>query len=272
MPYRARRAMKPKAKKRVHRPRARRVPRSPGMLKADCAQTTVNYGALSLVSNQVYGAYSFSLSNNVRASTVAQAYQYYRIARVNVKIKPLYDTFTATGATSLSVPTVYWMIDRSYQFAGNTTISVLKSSGAKPHRLDDKQLTFSFIPSITAMDVSAPSTTAFPPSAGQTGPVVQAGRYSLRPWLPTNGNAFTSLGTATWIANTIDHGGFVIGIEQANVVSTTTPVCEIEFVVEFEFKKRLWSTAPSDSRVKTLNLDEMTIEDPPEPVNPTPLT
>lgn len=248
--------------------RGARLRRAPGMLKGDCAQVTVNYGSLALVSNQAYGAYSFSLSNSARAKTVAQAYQYYRITKVIVKIKPRYDTFAGTGATSLSVPTVYWMIDRSYQFAGNTSVDVIKSVGAKPHRLDDKQLTFSFVPSITQMDISAPSGTPFPPSGGQTGPQIQAGKYTLRPWLPTNGNAFTSLGTATWVASTVDHCGFVIGIDQANVTATTTPVCDVEFVVEYEFKKRLWEAPPSDTRIKLINLDSMTLEDPPEPPAP----
>lgn len=229
-----------------------------GLVKGDVAQTTVNLGSVLLAANQTYAAYNFSLSNSDRAKQVAQAYQYYRIRSVGIKIKPLYDTYSAGSAVGL--PNMYMMYDKSRIFQPSVSIAALKSAGCKPRRLDDKNLTFSFAPAVNVLDISSAATSPGSP------PTLQPGAYKVSPWLPTNANANVSLGTAPWTANSVDHAGFVIAIEQWGATTQSAPLVSVEFTVEYEFKKRLWTVAPSDNRAVFINLDSMTLEDPNEPV------
>ena len=112
---------------------------------SEFADLKVNRSYSLLTTNQVYNIYNTQLSSNVRAVSVAQAYQFYRIKRITLKFSPLQDTFSGTGTT---VPYLYCMIDRTKNLANQNTVSALKKLGCKPRRLDDKMLTFSWRPSV----------------------------------------------------------------------------------------------------------------------------
>jgi len=228
-----------------------------GLVKGDVAQVTANLGSLNLGANGTYGAYNFSLSNSDRAKAVAQAYQFYRIRRVTVTVKPLYDTFTSGGTAA--VPHYYHMVDRARNFQLAASLNTLKSAGAKPRRIDDKTFSYSFAPAVSVMDISSPST--------GTGvlPGLQPGQYRISPWLPTNANANQNIGLPAWTPNSVDHAGILMAIEQWGTVTQTGPVCNVEFTVEYEFKKRLWSQAPSEEVTPNdIDLDTMAIVVPPE--------
>lgn len=227
----------------------------------DMARVSVTLGQFQLFSNQTFGAYNFALSNSDRAKQVAQAYQFYRIRRVTMKVKPLYDTYMGTSG-GIGVPNFYYMLDKARIFPAGVNLLALKSAGAKPHRLDDKTLTVSWAPAVTNVSVVSAS-----PGVG-TLPQLGPSTYKVSPWISTNANSQVTLGTAPWAANSVDHAGIVLAAEQLGQgVSQTQPVMAIEFVVDFEFKKRLWEPAVSDERIKYLNLDSLAIEDPEEPVS-----
>lgn len=252
--------MRPR-RKANRRPRRNWKRRSAGLLKRDVAQVTSNLGQTMIDSSNLFSMENFSLSSCPRAKAVAAAYQYYRIKKVTLKFKPIYDTFQLGASSTVTVPYLYWMIDRHSIFNGNATLATLKSAGAKPHRLDDKTITVNFAPSVANASVT---------SYGQgTTPVAYGpGSYKISPWLSTNANSFQQQGvgpTGQWAPDSTDHAGIVFGVEQ---YSAPTPgsVCQVEVIIEYEFKKRFFDTGPSDSTVQVIDVDTMTVVPPPAPV------
>lgn len=193
--------------------------------RASLTEISQSGGVLS--SNQNYGSYNISLTQLPRAQNIAKGYQFYRIRRVTYVIKPTMDTFVAGGP---SVPYLYYMIDRVKQFVNGFSIDQLKAMGAKPRRLDDKTLMFSYTPSVL--------TETFDNTAGANTAV----QYKLCPWLPTKDTAQVGV----WNPNSTDHLGIVWRLEQSigQQVGYT-----VERRIEVEFKKPsipTYNTAPED--------------------------
>lgn len=173
-----------------------------------------------LDSNTMYQSYNVALSQFARARLVAQGYQQYRIKRIAFKVSPLLDTFQA-GSNS-SVPYLYYMIDRTKNLIAANTVDILQKVGAKPRRVDDKIITFSYSPSVLTgtLDTS-------PPVGQSTSQFVQ---YKVAPWLNTR----DSENITVWNPDTTDHQGIKWMVE----TSTGTSIgYKMEMVVEFEFKK-----------------------------------
>lgn len=194
---------------------------------------------------------NFSLTNSIRAMTVAQAYQEYRIAKIDMYVKPNADTFdsqlVATGSNA-GVPYFYYMIDKTGVFTNSTTTTAtLKQAGAKPIRLDGKTIHISWKPSVMI---------ASQDSAGGSVPVTElAAAHKISPWLTTNANAGES--TNVWAANSVDHLGVVFGAEQPRGPLPTS-VASVTYTLTFEFRKPQWvSPAPPavGSEPQHLNLD-----------------
>lgn len=205
---------------------------------------------------------NFALSNSNRATAVAAAYQYYRIKKVTLKFKPLYDTFQLGASSTVTLPYLYYMIDRHNTFPVNTTINTLKNAGAAPKRLDDKTISVSWAPSVVNSTL-----TAF--GEGSAPPVLGLGTTRVSPWLSTNANNNGATPGATglyWKVDSTDHQGIVFYVEQ-NTVPTPNVVCTCEIMVEYEFKKRLWEPpATQEPTMSRIDLDTLTVSDPPIPV------
>lgn len=224
------------------------------------AQVTANLGQTMVAANTPYSFQNFALSNSTRACAVAAGYQYYRIKRVVLKIKPLFDTFQLGANSTVTLPYLYYMIDRHNTFPANTTVQTLKNAGCTPRRLDDKTITISFSPSVVNSTMTAAGIGSAPPSFG-------LGTYRISPWLSTNGNNNGSTPGSTgvyWKPDSTDHQGLLLFVEQSTV-PTPSQIAQIEYMVEYEFKKRLWEPpATQVATVHTVNLDTLEIIPPPE--------
>lgn len=179
--------------------------------------------------NQMYQVYNLQLSSYPRASAVAKGYQLYRIKRVTFKISPLLDTFAAGSNTT--VPYLYYMIDRTKNLQFNNTALSLQKAGAKPRRLDDKIVTFSFKPSVLT-----PGFDSLPP-AGQSN--TQFTSYRISPWLTTRDND----GVSIWNPDSTDHLGVKFMAEQTLGTNITY---KVEVLVDFEFKKPAYDAPISE--------------------------
>lgn len=191
----------------------------------------------------------------MRAKTIAQGYQFYRIAKVEVKWKPLCDTFTNAQAvgptTGLSVPQLYYMVDKANTFPTNSTLETLRQAGAKPVRLDDKNITRSFAPAVHLASDDGGS--------GPASVVETAGMMKVSPWITTNANAGGI--TQTWTPNSVDHRGLLFYIEQF-AANNDAFVATAEVVVHYQFKKPLWTVGAEGPTVHRIDLDTATIVPP----------
>lgn len=217
---------------------ARRKPvqrRSKYELKESASLTEVQPALNFAQANTNYSQYNLALSSLARAQNVAKGYQYYRITRVTYIIKPLMDTFVAGGVT---VPYLYYLIDRTRMFQNGFSVDQLKAMGAKARRLDDKTITFSFTPSVL--------TETFDNTANAN----QAVQYKLNPWLPTKDIAQVGI----WNPNTTDHQGIVWRVEQAS----GTPIgYSVERRVQVEFKKPAVPTTVGEPGAVPIEFDEI---------------
>lgn len=239
------------AKKQTKQGRKTRVPRSL-LARHDVASCTDTLGFISAVSNTPYVLQNIALTNSARAKTIAQGYQFYRITKVEVKWKPLVDTFTGAGV--LSVPNLYYMVDKANTFPSNSTIDTLKQAGAKAVRLDDKIITRSFKPAVhLASDDGAP---------GPATTVETAGMMKVSPWITTNANA-GGVGMV-WTPNSVDHRGLIFIVEQ-QAADNAQSVCTVEVILHYEFKKPLWTVGASQDTVHRIDLDTLEVIPPSPP-------
>lgn len=189
-----------------------------------------------LTTGQILGVYNISLSSNDRAVQIARAYQYYRITKVEVIVKPQHDTFAAAIGTA-TIPYFYYLVDKGQSVLSSlTTFNSLRDAGAKPIRMDDKTIKFSFRPAVATGVYDAGS-------AGGPAPAAQQlyAKPVNSPWLLTNALANTgSTGTPSggWLPSSIDHRGFAMGAEALipnNTAGGKTPWA-YTMRVHFQFK------------------------------------
>lgn len=220
------------------------VPRSRALVgTSDFARVkTMLPNELPITTGLAYGFYNFSLSNSTRASAVAAGYEQYRIARVNVYIKPNADTFPSADVAILpnppgayGIPYMYYRVDKTGAFYNaGTTIQTLRISGCKPKRVDDKTLMISFRPAITlgTNDGGAPPA---PPALSL------AGALKVSPWIPTNANAGNT--GAAWAPNSVDHYGITLGFDCPRQTGNW-PCANVAIELVYEFRKPLWYLPP----------------------------
>lgn len=161
-----------------------------------------------------------------RAAIVAQAFGLYRIADVQFKLTPRFDTYSSGlapgGDAPVEVPKVYWKVNRYGDSPLGFTEADMLSLACKPIRLDDKTVTIQYKPNILLASAGA---TAF---ANQGG----GGQIKMTPWLSTDdepdNNGF-ALSTTT-------HYGHMMFVECAAGGDGTPIVCEMSCRVVYEFK------------------------------------
>lgn len=223
--------MKKKLSPRPPRRRAmgRRVRRIPRPLKYNAnrvggpntcrVETTIP--KVDLLANTPY---QFNLAGIVgaRAVDIAPNFALYRVAKVLFKYKPNYDTFVSNpgfigGAGAVSVPTLYWKMNRFADDPNAFTADNLRVMGAKPVRFDDKQVTVSYRPNILVANASGGSI---------------SGQVKITPWLNTD----DAPDTATFATSTTQHYGHFWYIECAVNGAGTTPVGSLDVTIFYEFK------------------------------------
>lgn len=161
-----------------------------------------------------------------RASVVAPAYGLYRIAQVEYKIKPKFDTYIAgqvpVGDQPVEVPVMYWKMNRYGDAPVGFNAQDLQSLGSKPVRLDDKTLTIKYKPNILLANAGAAA-------VAQDG---GSGQVKMTPWLSTD----TEADNNNFALSTTNHYGHMMFIECAAAGDGTPLICEIVARVVYEFK------------------------------------
>lgn len=204
--------------------RRRRQVKKP--VRTEYAQASQTLQLSNDANNTVYRYDTCRLAAFDRLVLIAQAYQYYRITKIEMKFKPFYDTFaTPETAATATVPYFHWLINRGDNVDVNS-FNALRDAGAKPIRFDDKTITVRWKPSVLnyVRDMN---------SSGSVQPVFNQGRIS--PWLATNQNA--GLNSSTWAASAIEHIGILYGVEADYAPQQLYYGTEV--TVHVEFKKPL---------------------------------
>jgi len=157
-----------------------------------------------------------------RAPVIAQQFGLYRIAKVIYTHRPLNDTFAAglpgVGSFAVQVPTLYWKMNRYGDQPAGVNGDYMRALGAKPIRLDDKNVSFSYRPNILQVQNNAVGN--------------NAASIKISPWLstddlPQDGN-FT--------LSTAEHYGHTLFVEAAGAGAANGPVCNLDIKVIYEFK------------------------------------
>lgn len=232
----------------------RPAPRKRGGDTKDFASLQVTQKTFPVGANTMYALRNFSLSNNVRAGSVAQGYQFYRIRNVTCKFIPYFDTFPGGTSINLGVPQLYYMIDKTGSIPPNSDLNTLKFMGAKPHRFDDKNISCTWKPAVVNL--------ASDNGSGTTPNVSYAGSYRVSPWLPTNANATNS--SANFVINSVDHRGLTFFIQAQNW--NNNQVGEMEVTITYDFKKPLWISPSTAGEVTLIDVDELGKDTPPPEV------
>lgn len=166
--------------------------------------------------NVTYRLYDTTIDQFPRAIPIASAYQQYRIKRITLKFRPLVDTFTAGAAQT--VPQLYHMIDKIRGLSPNVGLPSMKTMGAVPRRLDDKNLTTSWAPGV--LDATTDN------AAG----AVTLAKANISPWLNTTDNPFV----VPVAVSSVDHLGVIWNVEQLVGNSGNFTV---ECTIDVQFRK-----------------------------------
>lgn len=197
-------------------------------------------------------AYDFALAGIVptqvpagaptRASIVAPAYGLYRVAQIEYKITPKYDTYNANlgqggvpiGDQAVEVPKLFWKMNRYGDSPVGFTALDMLSLGSKPVRLDDKTLTIKYKPNILLANAGAAA-------VAQDG---GSGQVKITPWLSTDSEADNN----AFALSTTKHYGHIMYIAAAAAGDGVSPICEIQARVVYEFKNpRILETSHSQT-------------------------
>jgi len=158
-----------------------------------------------------------------RATAVCEQFGLYRIANLTYKYKPNFDTYTSNpggigGDGPVTVPYLYWKMNRFADAPAGWALNDIKAMGAKPLRFDDKNLTVSYKPNILVNTDAA---------AGSN-----SGQVKVTPWLNTDKTAdqdgFAPSDTA--------HYGHFYYVDCSMNGTGLTPVGTLEVTIVYEFK------------------------------------
>jgi len=209
------------------------------------ARVTQTIPARNVIANQPY---IISIGGIVgdRALAHAPEYALYRISKVVFKFKPNYDTYNTNLAGlagglpgPVSVPTLYWKMNRFADAPAAFTSDDLRSLGAKPFRFDDKQLTVAYKPNILISQATAGSV---------------SGAVKMTPWLNTD----TAPDTPNFAPSTTEHYGHFFIIECGTSGNGSVPVGTFDATIYYEFKnpRVTWGSSSSAQTVVPLNLSK----------------
>lgn len=173
-----------------------------------------------------------------RASAIAKEFGLYRIAKLIFTYRPLFDTYSSslagTGNSPNSLPTLYWKLNRYGDVPAGFTGDYMRSLGAKPNRLDDKNVVVAYKPNILNVQNNF---------AGNT-----AAGVKMTPWLSTDDtpqdNNFT--------LSTAQHQGHSLFVEGGGAGTALGTCCLMDVKIVYEFKNPRVVAVSSDSSVGPL--------------------
>jgi len=231
---------KPSARK-PRRKNVRRKPLKYNANKIGGPNTARVIQTLDTVQLNVNTPYQFQVGGITGNRALAHAEQYglYRIAKIEFKHKPKYDTFipgtiTVPGVNQITtVPLLYWKMNRFADAPAAWNPQDLRDMGAKPHRFDDKTYSLSYKPNIlTAIS-----------SGGDN-----SGQLKMTPWLNTD----DASQTPTFAPSDTLHYGHFLYIEADTLNTSTDPaVGSLDVIIHYEFKtpRVRWTPATEGSKL-----------------------
>ena len=157
-----------------------------------------------------------------RARAVCEQFGLYRIAKVVYRYKPASDTFVSNpgfigGAGAVSVPHLYWKMNRFADNPAAWAVDDIRAMGAKPIRFDDKSVTVAYKPNILTGIASGGD---------------NSGQVKMTPWLNTDSAAETP----GFAPSDTEHYGHFYFVECAVNGSGSTPVGSLDVTIYYEFK------------------------------------
>lgn len=215
-------------KKKSYKPRRRVAARRPrrGARVALPKRTTGNFASATeqfsvvATAGQVYD-FTFDMTDLIRSRALLSIYQYYRITSVEMRFKPLSDTFAAGGTAN--IPYLNFQYDKSGALIGTMNAANFEQIGTKAIRLDDKTLIRKWKPSVLTKGLDA-------------GGVSQ---FKVAPWLPTFVEAVEN--------SAVTHYGATYYISKQNPADATN--YDVDVVVNVQFRKPLIAAAVGEAAV-----------------------
>jgi len=175
------------------------------------ASATEQY-SLGITAGTVYD-FTFTLQDLVRTNALAAIYQYYRITSVELRFKPLFDTFVAQpSGTATALPYLYFQYDKSGALT-NLDANGFERIGTKAVRLDDKTIVRKWKPSVVTDSAIGDGITQFKTS----------------PWMPTYIGANKN--------DQVPHYGALWYISKTS--ATDGVVYDVDVVVNVQYRKPL---------------------------------
>jgi len=243
VPVRRRRVVRRRGGARGGR-RLARVPRpirrNPNVVGGPNTCKVIETQTLTLLANN---AYTVSMPGivGVRPQAIAPNFGLYRIAKMMFKYKATSDTFVSNaafvgGAGAVTVPHLYWKMNRFADAPAAFTAQNLRDLGARPFRLDDKTVTVAYKPNILTAIASGGS---------------DSGQLKMTPWLNTD----TAPDNAAFAVSTTDHYGHFFIIDCATNGNGATPVATVDISIVYEFKnpRTTWSSSQTAPQVQKLS-------------------
>lgn len=169
-----------------------------------------------------------------RASQLAKLFGEYRIKRIIYTFRPLFDTYSSslpgTGNSPNSVPTLYWRMNRYGDTPAAFNGDYMRAMGATPHRLDDKQYSYSYAPNIiqSQQNVAAATTATI----------------KVSPWLSTDDLVQDN----NFNLSTAEHFGHSLFIEGGGAGTTQGTVALMDVKVIYEFRNPRLVAVPAQGR------------------------
>lgn len=168
-----------------------------------------------------------------RASQLAKLFGEYRIKRIIFTYRPIFDTYSSSlpgvGNSPNSVPTLYWRMNRYGDTPAAFNADYMRALGAKPIRLDDKQVVVSYRPNIIQSQQN----------------VAGAGTASIKlsPWLSTDDIVQDN----NFNLSTAEHFGHSMFVEGGAAGNTQGMVCYQDVKVIYEFRNPRLTAVPTTS-------------------------
>lgn len=168
-----------------------------------------------------------------RATQLAKLFGEYRIKRLIFTYRPIFDTFSSSlpgvGNSPNSVPTLYWRMNRYGDTPAAFNGNYMRAMGAKPFRLDDKQVVVSYRPNvIQAQQNVVGNTTA---------------SIKMSPWLSTDDIVQDN----NFNISTAEHFGHTLFVEGGGAGTGQGMVCYQDVKVIYEFRNPRLTAVPTTS-------------------------
>jgi len=216
-------------KKKIYR--SRRIPRSITTNTAavkECYSTPINDGNVVFFRNTQLADAAFD-----RSQAVAAAYQQFRVKYIKLTFRPSADTYPVVAGNV--IPQIYFMFDKSNSIPTNADANTFFSMGARPRRMDDKNLVYAWKPTVlnTSLTQGGASTSA---------------DLMTRPWLSTNANAQNPIGA--WAPSTVAHLGAAFYVTKINPADDLQYFMDVEVV--FQFRKPVWRGSASSTSYQSI--------------------